>query len=114
MAGLISKETAWKIACAYQEIETATKLLAEIEEALSHREEPDIRDAFGRRQNGLQLGVPSGNSSQRLFNVPWPLARPVIEAHIAQQRAIIAALCEQARIDLGFQSTEPVHAGDTK
>lgn len=114
MAGLISKETAWQIACAYQEIEAASELLDKIKEALSHREEPDIRDAFGRRRGGLELGVPSDNSSRRLFNVPWPLARPVIEAHIAQQSAIITALCEQARIELGRQSTEPVDAGETK
>jgi len=32
--------------------------------------------------------------------VPWSLARPIIEAHIANQEAIIAALSEKARIEL--------------
>ena len=96
---MISYETATAIAYAYREIETAEKLLGEIEEAVSRREQPDIRDAFGRRQDGLQLGVPSGSNGHRLFNVPWTMARPVIEAHIANQRAIVTALNEKARVE---------------
>lgn len=53
----ISKETAIDIAMAYREIETAEGLLAEITDTIG-RNPPDIRDAFGRRQDGLQLGVP--------------------------------------------------------
>lgn len=68
--GLISKETATEIAYAYREIETAETLLGEVVEALDRRQSPDIRDAFGRHQDGLQLGVPTGRSGQRLFNVP--------------------------------------------
>lgn len=98
---MITPDTAMSIALAYREIETAEKLLAEIADALSRRETPDVRDAFGRHQDGLQLGVPSGNNGHRLFNVPWSLAKPVIEAHIANQRAILAALCEKARTELG-------------
>lgn len=93
-------ETARAIAFAYREVETAETLLAEIVDALSRRKAPDLRDAFGHQHDGLQLGVPSGNNGHRLFNVPWSLARPVIEAHIAQQKAIIAALSEKARIEL--------------
>lgn len=96
---LISKETATDIAYAYREVETAEALLVEITEALDRHQMPDIRDAFGRRQDGLQLGVPSGDSSRRLFNVPWRLAKPIIEAHIAEKRACIAALTEKARIE---------------
>jgi hypothetical protein len=93
---MIGKETATDIAMAYREVETAEKLLAEIRDTISRREAPDIRDAFGRRQDGLTLGVPSGNNGHRLFNVPFPLAAPIIEAHIAQQRAVIAALSHRA------------------
>lgn len=96
----ISKNTAMDIALAYREVEAAEALLAQITEALSRRTAPDIRDAFGRSQGGLQLGVPSGSGGHTLFNVPWTLARPVIEAHIAQQQSIIAALNEKARIEL--------------
>lgn len=92
----ISRETITDLALAHREVDTAENLLAEISEAMSRRETPDIRDAFGRRHDGLQLGVPSGKDGHRLFNVPWTLARPVIEAHIAAQKAVIAALSEKA------------------
>ena len=97
----ISLETALGIATAYREIEVAEKLLADINETIARREPPDIRDAFGRRVGGLELGVPSGDNGRRLFNVPWELARPIIETHIAQRKSVIAALSEKARIELG-------------
>ena len=97
---MITLETARDIAFAYREVETAQRLLAEIKDALDRQTTPDLRDAFGRRRGGLQLGVPSGNDSTRLFDVPFNLARPIIEAHIAQQSAIIVALSERARIEL--------------
>lgn len=97
---MISQQTAMDIAMAYREVATAEALLAKIVEDMGRRAAPDIRDAFGRHQNGLQLGVPSGPSGHTLYNVPWSLARPVIEAHIAAQKSIIAALNEKARIEL--------------
>lgn len=97
---MIKIDTAMDIAMAYREIETAEKLLADIEETRKRHDEPDIRDAFGRRQNGLQLGVPSGDTSQRLFTVNWSMAKPVIEAHIAQKKAELSALNEKARAEL--------------
>lgn len=96
MASLISKNTAMDIALAYREVESAEKLLEEIEEALKHQQTPDIRDAFGRHQGGLQLGVPHGQNGQRLFNVPWALSRPILEAHIAEHKAIIVTLTQKA------------------
>lgn len=100
----ISKQTAMDIALAYREVETAERLLIEIREATSRRHAPDIRDAFGRLQDGLQLGVPSGENSHRLFHVPWSLAEPIIEAHIANRRAAIAALSAKATAELAGQS----------
>lgn len=100
---MISKQTAMDIALAYREIETAEELLENITQSMSKWQAPDIRDAFGRRQPGLQLGVPSGESSRSLYNVPWPLAKVVIEAHIAQQRSIVAALNERALIEAAAQ-----------
>lgn len=97
---MISKNTAMDIALAYREIETAEKMLAEITESLRTRDAPDMRDAFGRLVGGLQLGVPSGESSHRMFNVPWSIAKPIIETHIAHHRAVIATLSEKARIEL--------------
>jgi len=97
----ISRQTATDIAMAYREIDTAEKLLSDVEEAMQRGRGEDIRDAFGRVQHGLQLGVPSGNNSHRLFNVPFSLARPVIEAHIANQRSILSALTELAKVEMG-------------
>lgn len=96
----ISKDTAQDIALAYREVEVAEELLAKVTEAVSKHEVPDVRDAFGRQQAGLQLGVPSGQNSRSLFNVPWGLAKPIIEAHIAHHRARIALLSEKARSEL--------------
>lgn len=110
---MITSGTAVSIAYAYREIETAEKLLAEITDSMRRLgDPPDIRDAFGRRQEGLQLGVPSGDNGHRLFNVPWTLAKPVIEAHIANQKAIIAALNETARAELTSADTTRVQGGE--
>lgn len=107
---MITQKTAMDIALSYREVDTAEKLLAEIEESLDWREAPDIRDAFGRRPDGLQLGVPSGNSGHRLFDVPWSLARPIIEAHIANHKARIAILSETARIEIGSSPSPETEA----
>lgn len=103
---MLSKKTAMDVALAYREVETAEALLAEINDTMTKRAAPDIRDAFGRHQDGLQLGVPSGNNGHRLFNVPWTMARPIIEAHIAQQRAVIAVLSEKAIIEISALSPD--------
>lgn len=102
---MIQFDTARDIALAYREVETAEKLLAEINEAIKERSAPDFRDAFGRRIYGLELGVPISENGRRLFNVPWVMARPIIEAHIAQQRAMISTLSEKARLELDLKRT---------
>jgi hypothetical protein len=93
---LISKETAERLAFAWREIEVAEGLLKDISKEVERRQGIDIRDAFGRRQKCLQLGVPTGETSHRLFDVPWTIARPIIELHIAEQRALIEVLSAQA------------------
>ena len=85
------------IALSYREI---ASVLSEITEAMRRHDPVDIRDVFGRRQDGLELGVPSGRNAHRLFNVPWTLAKPIIEANIAHHRSVIAALNEKARVEI--------------
>lgn len=97
---MISYKTAYDIACAHQEIERAEKMLKDTQDAISRRTAPDIRDAFGRSQGGLQLGVPSGDGSTRLYMVDWNLCIPVLTAHIGQTRAKLAALNEVARSEI--------------
>lgn len=96
---MITKQTAIDIAMAYREIEAAKELLAKIGDQLSRFEAPDIRDAFGRQSGGLQLGVPSGPSAHTCYNVPWPLAKVVLEAHIAAQEQVLAAMNAKASIE---------------
>jgi hypothetical protein len=97
---MITKDTAYQIACTHQEIERAEELIKKVREDLDRHREPDIRDAFGRQQRGLQLGIPSGDSSHRLYQVDWKLCVPVLMAHIGDQKARLAALCEVARTEL--------------
>lgn len=97
---LISKETATDIALTYRELESAEKLLLGVREAVQQTSPKDLRDVFGRSVQGLQLGVPSGDNSTRLFNVPHSLAIPVIETHIAHHKAKLSTLSEKARIEL--------------
>lgn len=98
----ISKQTAMDIALAYREVEAGEGLLKDVRDAIDKTgmRPVDIRDAFGRLQHGLQLGVPSGDNSHRLFNVPYTLAIPIIETHIANHRAKIALLTEQAKAEM--------------
>lgn len=111
---MISKETATDIALTYREIETAEKLLAEVQSTVTkyYREgEPDIRDSFGRRVGGLQLGVPSGPAAHTCHHVPWSLAKPVLEAHIANQRSILVALNVKAQIEATRDTTPDLLVG---
>lgn len=96
---MITKQTAMDIALAYREIEAAKELLAKIADKYGRYETPDVRDAFGRQQGGLQLGVPSGPSSHTCYNVPWPLAKVVLEAHVAAQESVLAAMNAKAAIE---------------
>jgi hypothetical protein len=102
----ITKETATDIALAYREIERAQELLEKVEGALSKRELPDLRDAFGRQHGGLQLGVPSGQSGHTIYNVPWNLCGPILRAHIAHHRNRVDALTQLALLEMGISQTE--------
>ena len=97
---MISQETAVELAQLHREVHVANELLKQIAESFARREPPDIRDAFGRPQGGLQLGVPHANGHS-LYMVEWPLAKVVIEAHIASIEGRIRALNEKARAELG-------------
>ena len=102
----ISKETATDIALTYREIAAAEVLLDDVNKALDRTHPSDVRDIFGRRVDGLQLGVPNSDTSRTCFTVAWPLARPVLEAHIAAKRAELSALNEKARQELYSQTVE--------
>ncbi len=100
---LIQQETAAKIWQCYREIETAEKLLKDMEELQKkYSRDPHaqyLKDAFGHRRN-LQLGIPMGENRHQLFDVSPRLAESVIRAHIAAKKAELIEVNEQARIEL--------------
>jgi hypothetical protein len=104
---MLSKQTAMDIALAYREIETAEKLREDVVAAADKWKTTDLRDVFGRRVDNLELGIPSGDNSRRIFQVPYSLALPVIDAHIALHRSRIMALNEVARIETLVGSDAP-------
>lgn len=97
---MITRETATKIAHAHAEITAARELLVILDKNNEHRGFPDLRDAFGSRQHGLQLGVPSGTIGHRLYEVTPELARYVIEAHVGKMQGRLVELCTMARMEL--------------
>lgn len=105
---MISKDTAERIWIAYREIETSEKLLTDMAKVREEefkweqdkgKHEPTLRDAFGRRRH-LQMGVPSGENSHRIFDVSPQLAESVIKAHIAIKQKELVEAQEAARLEL--------------
>lgn len=107
---ILSAETAVAIAVAHQEIARGEKLLGDVCKSLKERNgrgfgvsaESDLRDVFGRRQNSLQLGIPSGSNGHQICDMSYDLAVPVIEAHINNKRAQLAALSLKAKAELSL------------
>jgi hypothetical protein len=103
---VISKSVCEQLWHCHREIEAGEKLLADVSElaeqnrlARSANEHPKgIKDVFGRDQF-LQLGIPSGKDSHRLFQVSFDMAAPIIRTHIANKKAQLAELNEIARIE---------------
>jgi hypothetical protein len=102
---MVTQETAQRIWNCYREIAASEELLKDMEEAQvkdifdRDKNSPKLKDSFGQRRH-LELGVPCGSDSRRIFRVAPQLARSVIVSHIATQRAELAEANEQARIEL--------------
>ena len=100
---MITQKTAARIWECYREIQTAEKLLndmARLEKEYNFEPaEQKLRNAFGKKKN-LQLGIPSGENSHRLFDVSPYLAVSVINAHVANKKAELIEANEQAKIEL--------------
>ncbi len=96
---MITKETAAKIYNCHQEIENTQKLLTDMKKAISKTGETKLQDAFGGRK-GLQLGVPSGDTGHRLYDVSPALAVDVIEGHRQAKEKELLELRAIALIEL--------------
>ncbi len=96
---MISKQTAFDLWIAYDEIDRGENLLADLEELRRQGKEMNLRDSFGQPRR-LQLGVPSGESSHRLMDLQPTLAVEVIKTHIAQKKSELALINERARTEV--------------
>lgn len=98
---MISKETAVKIWNCYNEIESAENLLSEMAKSLTELpdEPPSLRNAFGERC-GLELGVPMGGGSQRIFGVKTEMGVKIINNHIREKQEKLEELKAIAILEL--------------
>ncbi len=111
----LTRETVTDMAVIFRDLEAAEKLLADVRLAITQLEQGDIRDVFGRRTTSLELGVPSGDNSRRILQVPYPMAIPMIEATIAAHHARLKMLESKARAELSSPETATISvklAGD--
>lgn len=87
---MISKKSAEAIYHCHREIEAGENLLADMQKICEERKRddfaPTLRDVFGSERQ-LQLGIPSGASGHRLFQVSFEMALPIIKTHISNKRA---------------------------
>ena len=97
---MIAYKTAIEIASTYKEIENAEELLEKLDKSIAEPDTEILRDCFGRPRNTLELGIPSGESSHRVYNVNPKLARSVIVAHIANKKAYLVEMQERAKIEV--------------
>lgn len=105
----ITMETAASIWKAHREIETATKMLAELRDKKKWGADPTPLDAFGRRRD-FQLGVPSGDNGHQLFGLSPELALHIIEAHITRKHAELTDACTRAALELSGDLPAPTGA----
>lgn len=97
---MITKATAAKIWNAYQEIDNAKKLLADIEEVNQKQaREQNPRDERGGLR-GYEMGVPSGDYSHRIFQVRPDLGNMIILEHIKDKEKELVELEVLARQEL--------------
>jgi hypothetical protein len=105
---MINQETARAIYNCYAEIKNSEKLLEEIA-AQEKRLEEEQKEAFHSKDIKethpmYQLGVPSNfgsDSAWRLYRVRPSMAKAVIIAHLAEEKAHLAELNQRAKLEAG-------------
>lgn len=99
MSRTITMETAASVWKAHREIETATKLLAELRDKKKFGDDPNPLDAFGRHRP-YTLGVPHGGNGHQLVDLSPELALHIIEAHITRKQTELVEACVRAALEL--------------
>lgn len=102
---MITKETCVKIWNCWNEIDNANELISSLNKGIKETNTPTIHNAFGERV-GLQLGIPSGSDSRRLYNVPLELSIKIILAHIEEQKRKLRELEAICLIELKDKTPE--------
>ena len=99
---MITLATVKEIYSVYRDIEAGEKLLVEVDAELA--KEKDSIGFHGEVQSvarNCNLGWPSmSNDSYRMYNVEAKIARAVIVAHLADQKAKLEKLNEVARLEV--------------
>ena len=111
---MLSKKTCEEIWHCHREIDAGNNLLSDIRNTIEKtglKNDPprSLKDDFGGDIR-LQLGVPNGDNSHRLFYLSPDLALPVVVAHIANKRARLVELNQIARMEIdddGARWNEP-------
>lgn len=111
---MLSKEICEKIWRCHREIEASKKLIEDVKEVIQkkrdkfaiRRNAQGLEDVFGR-ERGLELGVPNGENSQRIFNVSFELALPVIRQHIANKERELSEFNEMALLEMKGDQNAP-------
>ena len=102
---MIKQETAKAIFNCYAEITVSEKLLASIEDIEKLIDEERTRSSYKHEEltecyPRYQLSVPTSNdSSFRLFRINPSMAKAVITAHLASQKASLAELNQIAKLE---------------
>jgi hypothetical protein len=98
---MITRETAAALGQAYRELEAGEKLLAEVDAELAKAEERiGFHGEVLSTARNCQLEFPNGDNSYRLYHVEPRIARAVIVAHLADQKAKLEKLNEIARLEV--------------
>ena len=98
---MITRETVSELGRVMRDIEAGEKLLAEVDEQLA--KEKDSIGFHGEVRStarACQLGWPSSDNGYRLYNVEARIARAVIVAHLADQKAKLEKLNAVARLEV--------------
>ncbi len=114
---MITQNTAAAIWNAYREIEASEKLLSDMLEERSkpfhddNKFAPTLRDAFGKKRH-IQMGIPCGKDSHRIYDVNPELAESVIRAHIAKKKLDLVEANERARMEIDMPNEKSSYPKD--
>jgi hypothetical protein len=99
---MITRETASEIFRVYRDIEAGEILLAEVDAELAKEKDSiGFHGEVRSRARCCQLGWPGNdNNSYRMYNVEVKIARAVIIAHVADQKAKLEKLNAIAQLEV--------------